>query len=87
MKKNLLLLAALVPLCLLALAAYNVLSAPPEPPFGAANRDAVIARLDHLFLTAAYAMTWAIQLGYLVWLGFKRREQKQEESRAKRSLR
>ena len=27
--------------------------------------------LDHQFVIAAYAITWAIQLGYLAWLGLK----------------
>ncbi|MGD0940112.1 MAG: hypothetical protein ABR905_10400 [Terracidiphilus sp.] len=30
-----------------------------------------IAILDHQFTVAAYAITWAIQLGYLAWLGLK----------------
>ena len=29
------------------------------------------AILDHQFVVAAYAITWAIQLGYLAWLGLK----------------
>jgi len=32
--------------------------------------------LDHQFTVAAYVITWAIQLGYLAWLGFKWRAQK-----------
>ena len=27
------------------------------------------AILDHQFVVAAYTVTWAIQLGYLAWLG------------------
>jgi hypothetical protein len=34
------------------------------------------AILDHQFVVAAYAVTWAIQLGYLVWLALKWRAQK-----------
>jgi hypothetical protein len=33
------------------------------------------AILDHQFVIAAYAITWAIQLGYLAWLGLKWRAQ------------
>jgi CcmD family protein len=32
--------------------------------------------LDHQFLVAAYAVTWILQLGYLVWLGAKWQAQK-----------
>jgi hypothetical protein len=45
------------------------------------------AVLDHQFLIAAYAVTWAIQLGYLAWLGLKWRAQKREESRVSRKVR
>jgi threonine/homoserine/homoserine lactone efflux protein len=37
--------------------------------------------LDHQFVTAAYTVTWVIQLGYLAWLGLKWRAQKREEQR------
>jgi hypothetical protein len=36
------------------------------------------AILDHQFLVAAYAITWAIQLGYLAWLGLRWRAQKRQ---------
>jgi len=45
------------------------------------------AILDHQFTVAAYAVTWAIQLGYLLWLGFKWRAQRSEMSRTARSPR
>ena len=32
--------------------------------------------LDHQFVTAAYTVTWVIQLGYLAWLAFKWRSEK-----------
>jgi hypothetical protein len=38
------------------------------------------AILDHQFLVAAYAITWAIQLGYLAWLGLRWRAQKRESA-------
>jgi hypothetical protein len=39
------------------------------------------AILDHEFRVAAYVVTWAIQLGYLAWLGLKGRAQKQQAER------
>jgi threonine/homoserine/homoserine lactone efflux protein len=39
------------------------------------------AILDHQFTVAAYVITWAIQLGYLAWLGLKWRAQKRESER------
>jgi hypothetical protein len=33
------------------------------------------AILDHQFTVAAYAITWAIQLGYVAWLAFRWRAQ------------
>jgi hypothetical protein len=71
MKKIFFQLVGVAALALFLRAAYLVLTAPPDPAFGAANHDAVIARLDHLFRQAAYSITWAIQLGYLAWVGRK----------------
>jgi hypothetical protein len=45
------------------------------------------AILDHQFLVAAYAITWAIQLGYLAWLGIRWQAQKRQTGRAGRVLR
>ncbi|MGA3373725.1 MAG: hypothetical protein ABSC48_18410 [Terracidiphilus sp.] len=45
------------------------------------------AILDHQFTVAAYAITWAIQLGYLAWLGLKWRAQKRAASRSSRNAR
>jgi hypothetical protein len=39
------------------------------------------AILDHRFTVAAYVITWAIQLGYLAWLGLKWRAQKRRSAR------
>lgn len=39
------------------------------------------AVLDHQFTVAAYVITWAIQLGYLAWLGLKWRAQKRDADR------
>lgn len=37
--------------------------------------------LDHQFVTAAYIITWVIQLGYLAWLGWKWRSEKRHAER------
>lgn len=71
MKKIFFQLIGVAALVLFIRAAYLVLSAPPDPAFAAANHDAVVARLDHLFRQAAYSIAWAIQLGYLAWVGRK----------------
>lgn len=42
------------------------------------------AVLNHQFTVAAYAITWAIQLGYLSWLGLKWRAQRREAARTAR---
>ena len=43
------------------------------------------AVLDHQFLVAAYAITWALQLGYLAWLGLKwKSEKRNAEHRTRR---
>lgn len=39
------------------------------------------AVLDHQFRIAAYVVTWAVQLGYLLWLTLKWRAQKREAVR------
>jgi threonine/homoserine/homoserine lactone efflux protein len=43
--------------------------------------------LDHQFTVAAYVVTWAVQLGYLAWLGLKWRAQKRNAARAARNPR
>jgi hypothetical protein len=45
------------------------------------------AILDHRFMVAAYVATWAIQLGYLAWLGLKWRAQRRQAARTKRGAR
>jgi hypothetical protein len=42
------------------------------------------AILDHEFRVVAYAVTWAIQLGYLAWLGLKWRAQKRNSAPGRR---
>jgi hypothetical protein len=45
------------------------------------------AILDHQFTVTAYVVTWAIQLGYLIWLWLKARAQKRAARRALHSSR
>jgi hypothetical protein len=45
------------------------------------------AILNHQFVVAAYVITWAIQLGYLAWLGLRWRAQKRAADRLARSPR
>ena len=45
------------------------------------------AILDHQFTVAAYAITWAIQLSYVAWLGLKWRAQKRDAARTTRNPR
>jgi len=45
------------------------------------------AILDHQFVVAAYVITWAVQLGYLAWLGLKWRAQKRDTARLGRNPR
>jgi hypothetical protein len=52
-----------------------------------ADHDALVALLDHQYLVAAYAVTWAIQLGYLAWLALKWRAQKRSAASAARNPR
>lgn len=84
MTKNLLRIAALVPLGLLIRAFSLIVFSPPEPAFNAPDKAAVVAHLNHLFLGAAYSITWAIQLGFLVWMGFRWQAQKETAARQAR---
>ncbi len=45
------------------------------------------AILDHEFVIAAYTVTWVIQLGYLVWLGFRWRAENRNSDRKQRHAR
>jgi hypothetical protein len=90
MKKFPIALTAVIPIALFLCACYLILFAPPEPGFdwrlhmSVAEHGAIVSHLNHLFTTAAYTITWAIQLGYLTWLGFKWRSQKQAAARSSR---
>lgn len=56
---------------LFAWVVYLVVSSPADPAFSDPHRQAIVAQLDHAFRQAGYAITWAIQLGFLAWLGWK----------------
>ena len=77
MKKLALGLFALIPIALFGWTCYLIASAPPQPNWdwdkqmSAVDHDALVAILNRSFRVAAYAITWAIQLGYLAWLGRK----------------
>jgi hypothetical protein len=77
MKKLVTALLFAIPAGLLAWSCYLVLSGPTQPYFGwqsqmsAAEHDTILAVLGHKFTVAAFAVTWAIQLGYLAWLWVK----------------
>ena len=74
-----------VPLALLVWTFHLILSAPPadwNQSLTPAQLDVAAALRDHLYMRAAYTVTWAIQLGYLAWVGMKWRTQKQEAERA-----
>ena len=43
------------------------------------------AVLNHHFVVAAYTITWALQLGYLAWLGVKWRAEKRNAERRARN--
>jgi len=61
MKKLAIGLIFAIPIALFGAVAYLILFSPSASP----------AALDHSYRQAAYAITWAIQLGYLAWLGMK----------------
>lgn len=77
MKKIAARIAAVIPIALLAWAIYTLLSAPPEPPgdwrlhMTQAQHDLAVAPIDHAYRVAAYTVTWAIQMGFLAWMGLK----------------
>ena len=90
MKKLVIALLFAIPTALLAWSCYLVLSGPTQPYFGwqsqmsAANHDRILAVLGHKFTVAAFAVTWAIQLGYLAWLWMKWGTEKCTDSRNQR---
>ena len=93
MRKLAISLIVALPIALLGWACFLVLFAPPEPPFDWMNsmsvgdHNALVALIDHQYTVAAYVITWAIQLGYLAWLGLKWRNQKRDAARHARNAR
>ena len=43
--------------------------------------------LDHQFVTAAYTITWVVQLGYLAWTGIQWRAARREAERLRKDAR
>jgi uncharacterized BrkB/YihY/UPF0761 family membrane protein len=87
LKKAVAQIAALVPIALLVFAIYSLFAAPSEPSadwrlhMTQEQHDLMVAPIDHAYRVAAYSVTWAIQLGYLAWLGLKWSAQKQLAAR------
>lgn len=58
-------------------AVYSMVSAPAEPARGwrmhmsEQQHALLIAPIDHAYRVSAYAITWAVQLGYLGWIALK----------------
>lgn len=74
------------PIALFGWALALVLTAPPEPAFdwrqqmSAAQHDTIVATINHLYTRAAYIVTWAIQTGYLAWMGLRWQKAKQQSA-------
>jgi hypothetical protein len=87
MKKTAARIAAVVPIAFLGWALFSLLTAPAEPPgdwrlhMTQEAHDVAVAPIDHAYRVAAYAVTWAIQLGYLAWLGLKWQSQERDGER------
>jgi len=92
MKKLAVGLIVALPIALLGWACFLVLFAPAEPPFdwmnsmSVADHNALVALIDHQYTVAAYVITWAIQLGYLAWLGLRWQAQKHDPARSSTPL-
>ena len=91
MKKLTISLIFALPVALLVWACSMVLFAPAEPPFdwmlhmSVVDHNALVADIDHHYTVAAYVITWAIQLGYLAWLGLRWQKQKLGTARSFRN--
>jgi hypothetical protein len=75
MKKLAFGLLTAVPVALLAWVYYRAFCLSPD------TDPATI--LNYRFTGAAYAITWAIQLGYLAWLAIKERAQNRNAARSR----
>jgi cellobiose-specific phosphotransferase system component IIC len=80
-----------LPVVLFGWACTLLLLAPAEPPFDWMNsmsvvdHNALVAHIDHHYTVATYVITWAIQLGYLAWLGLRWQTQKRGSARPSRN--
>ena len=81
-----------LPVALFGWACFLVFSAPPEPPIdwmrqmSVGDHNALVALIDHQYSVAAYVVTWAIQLGYVAWLGLRWQAQKRTAGSTARNL-
>ena len=77
MKKTHARIAALVPIALFAWAIFTLATAPAEPAgdwrlhLTQQQHDLMVAPIDHAYRVTAYILTWAIQFGYLAYVGIK----------------
>ena len=92
MKKLAISLIVALPIAFLGWACFLVLFAPSEPPIdwmnsmSVADHNALVALIDHQYTVAAYVITWAIQLGYLAWLGLRWQANKLDTARSSNPL-
>jgi hypothetical protein len=85
MKKTLATLLTLAAAALAVWSLYLLVSAPAEPAsdwrmhMSEEQHALLIAPINHAFRVSAYAVTWAIQLGYLAWMAVRWQKQTREE--------
>ena len=83
MKKTIATLLAIGAAGLAVWAAYLMISAPAEPPAGwrmnmsEEQHALLIGPINHAYRVAAYAVTWAIQVGYVAWMAMRWQNQDQ----------
>lgn len=82
-------LATLLSLAAAALAIWSIyllISAPAEPAsnwrmsMSEEQHALLITPINHAYRVSAYAVTWAIQLGYLAWMSVRWEKQAREQA-------
>lgn len=85
MKKTLATLLTLAAAALAVWSLYLLVTAPAEPAsdwrmhMSEEQHAALLAPINHAFRVSAYAVTWAIQLGYLAWMALRWQKQARED--------
>lgn len=85
MKKVLATLLSLAAVALAIWSIYLLVTAPVEPgadwrlSMSEEQHAALIAPINHAYRVSAYAVTWAIQLGYLGWMALRWEKQAREQ--------